>query len=106
MRHRRLLDYHFAYTPPTKQAHESVTLDFKADPGSTPPSNVHVLIGRNGVGKTTLLKRIARTAVRPDSLGADGTFALCDPPIGVSIPTNVVSVEPRLLRAVQPQPTA
>ncbi|MFD4865302.1 AAA family ATPase [Streptomyces sp. NPDC058412] len=90
----RLAGYHFAYTPPAEQAHESATLDFKADPGSTPPSNVHVLIGRNGVGKTTLLKRIARTAVSLDPSEADGTFTLCDPPFGVSmgVPGNVVSV--------------
>ncbi|WP_327267111.1 AAA family ATPase (plasmid) [Streptomyces sp. NBC_01232] len=90
----RLHGYHFAYTTRNERPHGSSTLDFKADPGSTPPSNVHVLIGRNGVGKTTLLKRIARAAVRAGSTKADGTFALCEPPAGVTagMPRNVVSV--------------
>ncbi|MFJ6501417.1 AAA family ATPase (plasmid) [Streptomyces virginiae] len=90
----RLLGYHFAYTSPTEQAHGNSTLDFKADPGSAPPSNVHVLIGRNGVGKTTLLRRIARAAVPLGSTETDGTFTLYDSPVGVpmGMPMNVVSV--------------
>lgn len=35
-------------------------LDFVVDPGRKPASNLHVLIGTNGVGKTTLLKSIAK----------------------------------------------
>lgn len=31
----------------------------RVDPGSLPPSNIHVVIGRNGVGKTTLLTSIS-----------------------------------------------
>lgn len=39
-------------------------LDFKIIPESTPPSNLHVLTGRNGSGKTTTLKKIAKAILQ------------------------------------------
>lgn len=45
----------FAYKYP---ADSLVELEFVVRPNSTPPTNVHVLIGRNAVGKTTVLTRI------------------------------------------------
>lgn len=39
---------------------EGAVLRFEVEPNSKPPSNVHTLIGRNGVGKTTCLNNIAR----------------------------------------------
>jgi predicted ATPase len=36
-----------------------ISIQFNVAPESQPPTNVHVLIGSNGVGKTTLLKRFA-----------------------------------------------
>ena len=47
-------EYHFA-APNTGQP----SLAFLVEPESLPPTNVHALIGRNGVGKTTLLGRMA-----------------------------------------------
>jgi hypothetical protein len=41
----------------------SVTLDLMVDPEAKPPSNVHALIGGNGVGKTRLLHTLARTVL-------------------------------------------
>lgn len=32
---------------------------FEVKPDSTPPTNVHVIVGRNGVGKTTFLKNLS-----------------------------------------------
>ncbi|MFF7504137.1 AAA family ATPase [Streptomyces lavendulae] len=61
----RLTGYRFDYHPP--QADPSLPargpLEFEVTPGSTPPTNIHVLIGRNGEGKTTLLRSLAQTAV-------------------------------------------
>jgi predicted ATPase len=57
----RLSRYHFSYTAPESAGPLSLT--FKVEPESNPPTNVHVLIGRNGVGKTTFLNRIARAVV-------------------------------------------
>ncbi|MGG2096345.1 hypothetical protein ABFY41_01865 [Acinetobacter haemolyticus] len=35
-------------------------LDFKVEPNSLPPTNIHVVIGGNGVGKTTFLNTILK----------------------------------------------
>jgi hypothetical protein len=60
----RLTDYHFSYTAPrrTKKS-QPLSLSFTVAPESYPPTNVHVLIGRNGVGKTstTWLRRSLMT---------------------------------------------
>lgn len=37
-------------------------LEFLVEPGSTPPTNVHVVIGANGVGKSRLLRDFAASA--------------------------------------------
>ncbi|PPC83050.1 MAG: hypothetical protein CTY31_12515 [Hyphomicrobium sp.] len=49
---------------------------FEVDPRSKPPTNIHVLIGRNGVGKTRLLAGMADalTANKATSIGIPGSF--------------------------------
>lgn len=39
-------------------------LSFEVKPESSPPTNVHVIIGRNGVGKSRCLKSIANTVLQ------------------------------------------
>jgi ABC-type multidrug transport system ATPase subunit len=52
-----LTKFHFAYRLPKRSQYgEPVELSFSVEPGSLPPTNIHVLIGRNGVGKTQFLK--------------------------------------------------
>ncbi len=51
----RLLEFDVKYLEPE----DDVELNFKVSPRSLPPTNIHVLIGRNGSGKTRLLKRMA-----------------------------------------------
>lgn len=46
-------------------------LEFKVDPEHNPPSNIHVLIGRNGVGKTRLLYNIACKIMEDMSIEID-----------------------------------
>jgi len=65
----RLSQYHFHYIapkPPTKDIPRSF-LSFDVVPDSQPPTNIHVLIGRNGVGKTTLLHQMTRALVETDA---------------------------------------
>ena len=50
-----LTRYSFSYIP---NGYNSPLLTFKVTPNSKPPSNIHVIIGRNGTGKTTLLRNI------------------------------------------------
>lgn len=73
----RLSAYGFSYTFPNPrdkddQGHPPSLL-FSVAPESQPPTNVHVIIGRNGVGKSRLLNRIANVLIRPDST-SDGSI--------------------------------
>lgn len=83
----KLTPFHFAYEFPRLQATDDppLTLSFEVTPESMPPTNIHVLIGRNGVGKTHCLNRMTRSLVeqgedaaevgRFSSFGGDGLFA-------------------------------
>ncbi|MFD9595931.1 AAA family ATPase [Kitasatospora sp. NPDC059973] len=57
----RVVDFHWYYTPPIPEGskYEPPALSFRASPASLPPSNVHALIGRNGVGKTSMMRAMA-----------------------------------------------
>jgi predicted ATPase len=61
----RLSPYEFTYTTPRpgRSRVQPVTLSFVVEPESHPPTNIHVLIGRNGVGKTHLLYHMTRALV-------------------------------------------
>ena len=50
-----LTHYSFVYALPSVEGTPETELRFEVNPGSSPPSNVHVLIGRNGVGKSRCL---------------------------------------------------
>lgn len=56
----KLTDYDFTYTLPQKNpiTNENVELSFSVECKKVPPTNIHVLIGKNGVGKTTILKQM------------------------------------------------
>ncbi|MFJ4518445.1 AAA family ATPase [Streptomyces sp. NPDC088816] len=75
----RLSRYSFAYTLPAspRSAGEPVSLTFDVAPRSEPPTNIHVLIGRNGVGKTHLLNHMARALAddraTPEAVGTFDT---------------------------------
>lgn len=62
----RLTRFSFSYTPPPwGRKNRPPTFDFEVVPEATPPTNVHVLIGRNGVGKTHALYQMTNGLVRP-----------------------------------------
>lgn len=48
-------DFHFSFVRPDSERVGGITVDFKVEALSTPSTNIHAVIGRNGVGKTTLL---------------------------------------------------
>ncbi|WP_229819955.1 AAA family ATPase [Streptomyces abikoensis] len=58
----RVSGFRVAYEPPLPAAGggSSVRLSFEVAPESLPPTNIHVLIGRNGVGKSFLLNNLTR----------------------------------------------
>lgn len=60
----RRSEYRFSYLGPGDDP--STALCFDVHPETRPSSNVHVLVGPNGVGKTHLLRRLMQALVRPD----------------------------------------
>ncbi|MCL1047961.1 AAA family ATPase [Shewanella electrodiphila] len=50
-----LTNYNFFFERPSSDTYSGIKVNFKVKPNSKPSSNIHILIGRNGVGKTTLL---------------------------------------------------
>lgn len=52
---REKIPYHFIYRSPENDYSNQFDIEFKVDPYSVPPSNIHAIIGRNGVGKTHLI---------------------------------------------------
>jgi energy-coupling factor transporter ATP-binding protein EcfA2 len=60
-----LAPFRFTYAFPDNGGQEPTPkLNFDVVPGSIPPTNVHVVIGRNGVGKTHLLGNLAMLLCR------------------------------------------
>lgn len=71
----RLTSYNFAYCLPNNEIDETARageISFSVEPDSNPPTNVHVLIGRNGTGKTSLIKNMIHSIRGSDS--SHGTF--------------------------------
>jgi predicted ATPase len=55
----RLTNYDFTFTTPLiNRSNTPMKLSFNVKPESLPPTNIHILIGRNGVGKTNLIHNI------------------------------------------------
>lgn len=64
-----LTSYNFSYIPSGEYNpfnENKDVLDFEIDPEDIPPTNIHVLIGKNGVGKTTILRNML-SALESDS---------------------------------------
>lgn len=72
----RLSAFDFAYMPPTRENANNLKLEFRVTPESSPPTNVHVVIGRNGVGKTRMLNLMTKSLVAPKrSAAQSGKFS-------------------------------
>lgn len=53
-----LTDYNFFYEKLANERYSGIKVEFTVGPKTKPSSNIHILIGRNGVGKTTLLNNM------------------------------------------------
>ncbi|WP_105433178.1 AAA family ATPase [Neorhizobium sp. T6_25] len=67
-----LTDYKFSYLRPVTDRYSGLELKFVVKADSKPSTNIHALIGRNGVGKTTILNDMIDAVMRSE--GAFGTF--------------------------------
>jgi predicted ATPase len=57
----KLSGFDFSFTAPRQKiADPKLKLTFQVVPASNPPTNIHVIIGRNGVGKTRLLNSMTK----------------------------------------------
>jgi ABC-type transport system involved in cytochrome c biogenesis ATPase subunit len=101
----RLTDYKFYFTPPQEVdvAQPPPILLFNVEPESNPPTNIHVLIGRNGIGKTYMLNRMTRALLGESG---SGTFASGTPeePTTPTTFANLVSVTFSAFDPFQPFP--
>lgn len=91
----RVTSYEFNYSPPKRLGDGAppFTLDFSVNPESPIPTNVHVLIGRNGVGKTRLLSLMTKALVAKDaSARQSGKFEVNELGRGSGTFANVVAV--------------
>ena len=68
-----LTDFKFGFQCIGDRKESTYNLEFEVDKYSMPPSNVHAVIGKNGVGKTTLFNRMVDAALETGILGA-GSF--------------------------------
>ncbi len=67
-----LTPFKFGYTlPPSGSLSPPPTMSFEAVPRSQPPSNVHVLIGRNGVGKSRAMRGLVKALLNRRDLLID-----------------------------------
>jgi hypothetical protein len=73
-----LTKYAFCYALAGSRKAAGISLEFTVKPDVNPPTNIHVLIGRNGVGKTFLLNNMVRALVEKNSNQSVGEFTFDD----------------------------
>lgn len=91
----RLTNYRFHYRSPTQldPSFDPVELEFEVRPLSKPPTNVQVIVGRNGVGKSFYLNAMSRALVRPNGdIDKDGEFSDPDDLVGVDFESPFAGV--------------
>lgn len=73
----RLTEYNFNYKAraDSKLSSNSMEISFEVIPESNPPTNIHVIIGRNGVGKTRLIKHMITALINNDNSDEVGEFS-------------------------------
>ena len=65
-----LTDFDFDFSRPQSATVAGVDLKFAVSASSMPSTNIHAVIGRNGVGKTTLLNEMISAIMRPEASDA------------------------------------
>lgn len=68
-----LSEFNFHFRRPEKENMGKINLEFNVVPNSIPSSNIHAIIGRNGVGKTTLLNGMIKSFI-DKSNDSEGAF--------------------------------
>lgn len=106
--HAELTPYSFRYEFPSEPDGQGVErCVFRVSPDSRPPTNIHVLIGRNGVGKTRLLAGMADSLMDQEAgpIGIRGEFAFDGEEAGAGEFLNLVIVSFSAFDRFDPIPT-
>ena len=61
-----LTPYNFGFIRHKTESLSNISLEFQVIPESKPKTNIHTIIGRNGVGKTTLLNGMIASVIEQD----------------------------------------
>jgi predicted ATPase len=70
-----LTKYAFQYLLESSRRAAGIALSFSVIPEANPPTNIHVLIGRNGVGKTFLLNNMVKALMNSGADQEAGSFS-------------------------------
>ncbi|WP_373101148.1 MULTISPECIES: AAA family ATPase [Pasteurellaceae] len=73
-----LSDFEFYFIRDEKEKMGNISLEFKVEAKSQPSTNIHAVIGRNGVGKTTLLNGMIKSFIDTND-DSEGAFHKRDP---------------------------
>lgn len=74
----QLTEYNFFYEKVANASYSGIRVEFTVEPNTKPSSNIHILIGRNGVGKTTLLNNMVN-ALLSDRVAVEETGCFFTP---------------------------
>jgi predicted ATPase len=78
----RLTEYNLKFTLNYVTGKPSVRFEVK--PHSVPPTNIHVVVGRNGVGKSTFLNKLGKHYVKKLESGSDSSSDVISNLVSVS----------------------
>lgn len=87
-----LNNFDFTYKDDGGQKRAPIKLSFQVNAESKPPTNIHAIIGRNGVGKTTLLNNMVKSLLPTQgALEASGKFSLSQSIFQSTLPADYFS---------------
>lgn len=89
-------DFRFHFFLPSSKKFAGFDLEFNVEAGSLPSTNIHAIIGRNGVGKTTLLNNMVKAISGHSDYGAEFyqkvMFSTTKNNLGKNFFSNLVSI--------------
>lgn len=90
-----LTEYNFMFNLPSRSKdYPEMIIDFHVTPKSNPPTNIHVIIGRNGVGKTHLFNNFVMSLldIKPPARAKVGKFTSTETTDISNLFANLISV--------------
>ncbi len=110
-----LTNFHFKFTQEKTEKFSEAELEFLVEPETKPSTNMHVLIGRNGVGKTTILNNMVNAVLNKNPNITNGGYFtdqswLGPSPLSPDFFSNLISIsfsafDPFLPPDNQPDPS-